>query len=275
MDVNTVGLVAQKELRDALRNRWFGLYTLTFVALALGLSYLALSGVGFSGFAGFGRTAAGLINLTLLVVPLMALTVGATSLAAERERGTLAYLLAQPVSRAEVVAGKYLGLGAALLASLAAGFGLAGLALGLRGGAGDATIYLVQLGLAFLLALAALSIGFLISAMTERGAAAVGIALFLWLLFVFLGDLGMMGTAITMKLDISQLFWLAMTNPLQVFKLAAILNLQSTLEILGPVGTFARRTYGSDLLPLLLTTLVAWVLMPLGLAFWRFTRKDI
>lgn len=275
MDFSTIGLLAQKELRDALRNRWFALYTITFVALALGLSYLALSGVGFSGFAGFGRTAAGLINLTLLIVPLMALTVGATSLAGERERGTLPYLLAQPVSRVEVVVGKYLGLAAALLASLAVGFGLAGLALGLRGGTGDAVVYLVQLGLAFLLALAALSIGFLISAVTERGAAAVGIGLFLWLVFVFLGDLGMMGTAVTMKLDIRQLFWLAMTNPLQVFKLAAILNLQSTLEILGPVGTFARRAYGDGLLPLLLTTLTAWVIVPLGLAFWRFTRKDI
>lgn len=275
MDLSSISLLAQKELRDALRNRWFGLYTITFVALALGLSYLALSGVGYSGFAGFGRTAAGLINLTLLIVPLMALTVGATSLAGERERGTLPYLLAQPVSRSEIVAGKFLGLAAALLASLATGFGLAGLALGLRGGAGDAIIYLGQLGLAFLLALAALSIGFLISAVTERGAAAVGVALFLWLVFVFLGDLGMMGTAITMKLDIRQLFWLALTNPLQVFKLAAILNLQSTLEILGPVGMFARRTYGDGLLPLLLVTLTAWALIPLGLTFWRFTRKDI
>lgn len=275
MDIQTVGLLAQKELRDALRNRWFGLYTLTFVALALGLSYLALSGMGFAGFAGFGRTAAGLINLTLLVVPLMALTVGATSLVGERERGTLVTLLAQPVSRAEILAGKYLGLAAALLASLAAGFGLAGLVLGLRGGAGDAAVYLVQLGLAFLLSLAALSIGFLISALSERGAAAVGVALFLWLLFVFLGDLGMMGTAVTMKLDIHQLFWLALTNPLQVFKLAAILNLQSTLEILGPVGTFARRTYGAQLMPLLLAVLAVWILAPLGLAFFRFRHKDV
>ena len=95
------------------------LYTLAFIGLALALSYMSLAGAGISGFAGFGRTAASLINLVLLIIPLMALTVGAQSLAHEAEQGTLAYLLAQPVTRAEVFAGKYLGLAMSLLASLA------------------------------------------------------------------------------------------------------------------------------------------------------------
>ena len=88
MDFQNVATLLQKELRDSLRNRWFVLYTVAFTVLALGLSFLALSGAGVVGFAGFGRTAASLINLVLLIVPLMALTVGAQSLAAERERGT-------------------------------------------------------------------------------------------------------------------------------------------------------------------------------------------
>jgi ABC-type transport system involved in multi-copper enzyme maturation permease subunit len=40
----------------------------------------------------------------------MGLTIGAGSLSGERERGTLQYLLAQPVNRAEVLLGKYLGI---------------------------------------------------------------------------------------------------------------------------------------------------------------------
>ena len=102
--------LAQKELGDALRNRWFLLYTIAFTGLSLALSYMSLAGAGIAGFAGFGRTAASLINLVLLIIPLMALTVGAQSLAHEQEQGTLAYLLAQPVTRVEVFTGKYLGL---------------------------------------------------------------------------------------------------------------------------------------------------------------------
>src|SRR5215470_8438279 len=107
MQPSIIWTLAQKELRDALRNRWFLLYTLAFIALSLAFSYLALAGAGMVGFAGFGRTAASLINLVLLIVPLMALTIGAQSLAGEQEKSTLAYLLAQPLNRLEVFAGKY------------------------------------------------------------------------------------------------------------------------------------------------------------------------
>ena len=115
---------ARREFRDALASKWFLLYTLAFTVLAVGVSVLSLSGVGSHGFAGFGRTAAGLLNLIMLVVPLMALTAGAGSIAGERERGTLLYLLAQPVSRTQVLLGKYLGLAAALVCSLCVGFGV-------------------------------------------------------------------------------------------------------------------------------------------------------
>ena len=42
MDPTIIWTFAQKELRDALRNRWFLLYTLSFIALSVALSYLAL-----------------------------------------------------------------------------------------------------------------------------------------------------------------------------------------------------------------------------------------
>ncbi|MEZ4637033.1 MAG: hypothetical protein R2856_19120 [Caldilineaceae bacterium] len=69
--------LANYELAASLRNRWFVLYTLIFALLATALSTLSLSGAGTFGFAGFGRTAASLINLVLLIVPLMGLTIGA------------------------------------------------------------------------------------------------------------------------------------------------------------------------------------------------------
>ncbi|MEZ4667592.1 MAG: ABC transporter permease subunit [Anaerolineae bacterium] len=124
MRLKTISTLAGYELRSSLRNRWFLLYALAFAVLAVALSSLSLTGAGMFGFAGFGRTAASLINLVLLIVPLMGLTIGAHSLASEREKGTLAYLLAQPVSRAEVLWGKFVGLGTALLAALLLGFGL-------------------------------------------------------------------------------------------------------------------------------------------------------
>ena len=107
MEIAALAAIAGKEFRDSLRTRWFWLYTIAFTLLAAGLSYLASAYAGLAGVRGFGRTAAGLVNLVLLIVPLMGLTAGAQALAGERERGTLLYLLSQPVDRAELVLGKW------------------------------------------------------------------------------------------------------------------------------------------------------------------------
>jgi Cu-processing system permease protein len=273
VDPTNVMILAQKEWHDAYRNRWFVLYTAAFAILALSLSWLALAGIGTYGLAGFGRTGASLINLVLLIVPLMGLTLGALSLAGERERGTLLYLLAQPVTRLETLMGKYLGLALALCISLSLGFGLSGVFIAWQGGLGQTGAYLSMVALAFLLALVSLSLGMLVSSVSSKGSTAVGLALFLWLLLVFFGDLGLMGTALVMKVRVGELLTLAFINPLQVFKMAAILAIRGSLDVLGPAGLYALRTYGARLMPLLLVILLAWSIIPLTLTYVVFRHR--
>jgi Cu-processing system permease protein len=275
MDFETVLILAQKELNDARRNRWFLLYALAFAVLSLFLAWLALSGAGSYGVAGFGRTTASLINLILLIVPLMGLTLGALSLAGERESGTLLYLLAQPIDQRELLLGKFIGLALSLVAALGVGFGLTALLIAVRGGGADAGRYAVLLGLASLLAVVSLSLGFLISAAVQRSATAIGVALFLWLLLVFFGDLGIMGSAIVMQLDVGQLLTVALINPLQLFKIAAVLDIRQNLEVLGPAGIYALRSWGSQLMPLLIGLLLAWVVVPLLLSMQLFRRRGV
>jgi Cu-processing system permease protein len=241
--------------------------------LTSALVWLGLSAIGSYGMAGFGRTGASLINLILLIVPLMGLTLGAVSIAGERERGTLLYLLAQPVSTAEVLIGKYVGLGLALIAALSAGFGLSGLLISGRGGFVQSDLYLALWGLTILLALVSLALGILISALARKGASAMGMALFVWLLLVFLSDLGVMGTALVLRLSVGQLLGLALLNPLQGFKLLAILTVQGNLEILGPAGLYALRTFGEALVPLLLAPLLGWTAVALVLSLVLFRRR--
>lgn len=272
MEARTVIVFAAKELRDARRNRWFLLYTAALTALSLAISGLAVSEQGAYGMAGFGRTTASLVNLIMLVVPLMGLTLGAQSLAAERERGTLLYVLAQPVTAGEVFLGKYLGLSLALLASLALGFGLSGLVISWRVGGAHVAQYLTLTALSVGLSLTSLGVGFLISAAARRASTAIGVAIFAWLTVVLLGDLGLMGTALVLRLDVGTLFGLALTNPLQVFKIAAIAGSHGTVEVLGPAGIYAYRTFGGGLFPMLVAVLAAWVVAPMlsGLCVFRW-----
>ena len=275
IDVSNVATICRKEVRDSLRNKWFVLYTIAFAALSLMLSWLSLAGTGSVGFAGFGRTAAGLINLVMLIVPLMALTAGAGSLAGEAERGTLNYLLSQPVTRLEILLGKYIGLAIALLASLTLGFGISALVIAAKsnGAGASAAGFLKLVGVAYLLSLAMLSVGFVISAMARKSGVAMAAALFLWLALVFVGDLGLMGTALAFKIHVQQLFHLSLINPLQVFKFASLGSINASLDVLGPAGLYATQTYGHWLNGIFFGVLAAWIVVPLaiaqGLFLWR------
>ena len=270
----TVQAITAKELRDALRNRWFVVFTVAFAGIALALSTMVRPTGTFTHALSYTRTAASLVNLVLLFVPLIGLTLGSANLASDRETGALTYLLSQPVSRVEVLLGKYFGLAGALLATLTLGFGAAGLALALQGVAQETGSYLMTVLLAYLLALAMLSLGFLLSSVAKKTTTALGGALFLWLFLVFIGDLGIMGTSVTMKFPIEGVFFVTAINPLQMFKIASILSIQANLEVLGPAGLYATDQFGALLLPLLLVGLLLWIVLPLLAAATTFSRQE-
>lgn len=268
-----VGTIARKVLRDAIRDRWFWLYCIGFAALAAAVTTVALPDTTIVGSGGFGRTAASLVALVQLVVTLMALTLGARALTGERESGTLRFLLSHPISRTEVLLGQYLGLALALLAAVAAGFGVAGIFSTIRGAVVDASTLLQIAGLSWLLALVMLGIGFLISTLTRRTGAAMGAALLVWLGMVFLGDLGLMGTVVATNLPVDALFATTLANPVEAFRLTAIVSLDGSLDALGPAGTYAVDTYGDTVGWITLGALLAWVVVPITLAWLVFRRR--
>lgn len=271
MELALTWTIARRELREALRNKWLWFYAFGFGALAFGLAQAGMSTAGYAGLGGFGRTAASLVNALLLFVPLIGITVGAGVIAGERERGTLLYLLAQPVNRAEIFFGKAFGAALAVIAALALGFGLAG--LGLANDGGDPAAFLALVGFAVLLAVASLGIGFVISALTQKAATASGAAMIVWLALVFIGDLGLIGATIAFRPSPSGMLALLLANPLQIFKLGAIYSLRSTLDTLGAAGQFAMLEFGHALPFVLVALLLGWTALSFALAYGFFARK--
>lgn len=273
MRLASVVLLSHKEMGEAWRNRWFLLYSGAFTVLALAMAWLSVAGLAGVGAAGLGRTAASLIHLVMLVVPLMGITLGAMALAGERERGSLLYLMTQPVTGGEILTGKLLGLGSAVLSALLTGFGVAGFVIARHSGGGGVRAFLSFLALSALLAAASVSVGLLISSFASRASVASGVGLFIWLTLIVLGDLGLMGTALAMRLKPATLLVSAMLNPLQVFKMAALLVLRGGLEDLGPAGLYAMRRFGDQLLPLLIAVLLAWIVVPFALGLFGLRKR--
>ena len=275
-ELRIVKAIARKELNAAVNSRWFWLWALAFAGLAALLTSVALPDSSVDGYVGFGRTAASLVSLVQIIVPIMGLTLGALSIAGQRETGALRFLLSHPITRTETFVGTYLGLAAALAVTTFGGFGLAGLVAIARGVPATTASFVWIAGLSWLLAIAMLGVGMLVSTVAKTSAAALGGAVFLWLILVFLGDLGLMGTAVATRMPVGVLFSAALLNPTEAFRLAALSSLAGSLDVLGPAGRFAVDQLGDSLLLVLALGLALWAVVPTTAAWLRFTgRSDI
>ncbi len=266
-------LLIRKEGREAFRSRWFAITVGSFAAIALALAAFSMIGSGYVGLPGFGRTAATLVNLSMLLASLMGLGLGTLSWAVERENGTLAYLLSYPISRAQVFVAKAIGGALALAAAMALGFGAAGLGIGLGGGLGGPEEIARYTGLAVgatLLAWIAYGIGMAIGVGLRRQSTALGVTLIAWLIAVFLSDLGLMGLTWAIGLSPVWLWWLALLNPLHGFRILSMVMLNGSPDLLGPAGWFAWRTYGEALGSMLFGAMLIWLAFAFLVAALRF-----
>lgn len=186
--------VAKKEFMDNLRSKWIVGITVVFVVLSLAISYFgaAQSGGG-TGFRDPRDTAAGVVGLASIIVPIISLMLGYGTIVNEREQGSLALLLSMPITRLETVLGKFLGLGAVIATSIVAGMGLGGLIIvGAAGGDGGAE-YAAIIGGTVLSGLAFLSFGMLISTVSRTRGMALGLSVVAWFFFVIIFDVILIG----------------------------------------------------------------------------------
>ena len=274
MNPRRIRILTQREISDALRNRWFVMYAGAFVILCSGLTFFVLGSSDFADVGGFGRTAAGLVNLVLFLTPLMGLTLGAQALAGERERGTLLYLRSQPVSSLDIFVSKYLGLAISTSIAIIIGFSMSTLIVSFGGSSQDAGVFAALTGLTVLLAWVSLSIGYLISSFTRRTASALGIAVVVWLALTLVGDLGLLGTALVVRMSPEALLAATVANPLESYRIAAIGLLRGSLDLLGPAGLALHYGLGEAAAIALLLVMAVWLIAPLPIAYRMMIRED-
>lgn len=271
--MRAMSTVIQKELRDAARSRWLVGFAGTFALMALALS-LAQGQGGVSG-QGFTRTTAGLVNLCLLLVPLLALTLGAGAVTGERERGTLASLLAQPISPTGLLLAKYVGLVFSVWGAIALGFGGAGVVLGLVRPLAGIGEYLQFTLLAAGLAATMLSVGMLISVWSDGRLKAFSLAIMVWFVLVLFYDFAAIGVVLSFSASGRGLLGAVLANPVEGARILAVVGLEPDLRVLGPLGAYLVNEVGvRTTVSLLLAALTAWTALPLWIAARVFARQD-
>lgn len=265
-----VTTLAGKELRDRLRNRWVLAVALVFTVFSLLITYFGGAQQGLVGPRSLEYTVASLVSLVIYLIPLIALLLGFDAVVGERERGTLDLLLALPISRLELLLGKFVGLAAALVISTVAGFAIVGALLWQRFGAA-ATLYhyggfvvsSAMLGLAFL------ALALLLSVVARERTRASGLAIALWFFFVLVFDLALLGALVATggQWAGDWFAWVLLANPADIFRILNVFSLEQVSTMFG-LTSLVPAAFASPLA--MGAALAGWIVLPLALAVWRF-----
>ncbi len=270
--------VALKELKDGLRNRWIIAITLIFICLSLGLAYFGAAASGQVGFTPLSTMIVSLASLTVFIIPIIALMLAYDSIVGEDEQGTLLLLLTYPLSRSQLLLGKFFGKTFIMAISTILGFSASAILIAIF----SEQIELSELIYAFsvfiisaiLLGAIFIAIAMLMSAFVKEKSIAAGLALIVWFFFVLVYDLGLLGILVMTEGGVGADYfpYLLLLNPTDIFRLV---NLSGFEAAQVQSGLMAVAT--SDLLsPIyLFSALCLWVIIPLIIAIAIFKKRPL
>ncbi|MCB1939587.1 MAG: ABC transporter permease subunit [Rhodocyclaceae bacterium] len=227
-------LTAKLDLVESLRSRWFVVYSLVFGGIVALLFAFGLTESRVLGFIGLSRLLVTYIQLAMAILPIFVLITTVRSVAGDREAGVFEYLLSLPVSLSAWFWGKIIGryisiflpvfvamLGAALWAmvqDIDVPWGMFGYY----------SAILAAMGWCFL------GIGMLLSTLARSTDVAQGLAFVTWLVMLLFLDLILLGLLIQSQVAPEVAIGLALANPLQVFRTAALSMFDPQLIVFGP-----------------------------------------
>jgi len=274
--MNTIAVIAAKEIREGLRNRWVVAATLLLGVLALALALVGTAPTGTVEATRLDVTIVGLSSLGIFLVPLIALLLSYESIVGEFERGTMLLLLAYPVARWQIVLGKFVGHVAILAFATIVGFGAAGLAVGLGEGGSAASwrAFAVMTGSTILLGAAFTALGYLVSAAVRDRGTAAGLAVAVWLAFVVLYDLALLGMLVADEghwIGPELFRTLMLINPADAYRIFNLSGDGNVALMSGMAGLGRQAAFGAAL-PL--AVLAAWIIVPLAAAGALLERKE-
>jgi Cu-processing system permease protein len=273
---NSMWAIIQKEILDSVRNKWVLAITVIFALLALLVSYFGSTASASTGeevgFRGFDLTIFFILAIAEFLIPIIALMLGYGAIVSEKEKGSLDLLVSMPITRAQIFVAKFLGLSMVLFISIFLGFGLAGIVIAAFAGSAQWTVFLSFIAASALVGLVFLSLAMLLSTVMKRRSTAMGGAVLLWFLFIWIYTIVLYGVGALVGI-----FDQGATIP-DWFYAFQLMSPVSSYEVMtvSELGAFA----GSEL-PWFYSGATAWlvvalwIFIPLLVSLWLFTKKDI
>jgi len=244
--VNPLWLTARLDIVESLRARWFMIYVAVFGGIVALLFLFGLTESRVLGFIGLSRLLVTYIQLTMAILPIFVLITTVRSVAGDREAGVFEYLLSLPVSLGAWFWGKILGRYIVIFAPVFVAM-LAAVVIALVRGI-EVPWGMFGYYTALLAAMAAcfLGLGMLISSIARTTDMAQGAAFMTWLVLLLFLDLILLGVMIQGRVAPEVAVSIALANPLQVFRTAALALFDPQLIVLGPAAYVILDTFGAN-----------------------------
>jgi Cu-processing system permease protein len=273
--MNATLVIATKEITDGLRNRWVLGATLLLAGLAIALTFLGSAPTGELDVKPLAVVVVSLSSLTIFLMPLIALLISYDAIVGEVERGCMLLLLTYPVTKRQILAGKFLGHSAIIAIATLIGYGGVGVALAFAG-AGDSQAwqaFAMLLASSILLGSTFIALAYWISASVRERSTAAGISIGLWLGFVIIYDLALMGVLIAAKgwIDEKIFPWLLLGNPADIYRLLNLTAFENVRKFSGMAGLSEQAHFAPWVLAV---ALLVWIALPLALAGLAFRRSE-
>ena len=247
-------------VQDLLRN-WIVLLYMGFLMLA-GFGFFMLEGQ-------VDKAMLGVLNLVLLLVPMV--TIIFSTIYYYNMYEFIVLLLAQPLKRRTVLGSIYLGLSFSFGLALLVGLGLPLLLMN------PSAVSAILLLVSFMLTLVFIALALLAGIWSRDKARGMGVSLLFWVYFVLIFD----GIILLLMYNFSDypiergVLFITFLNPVDLGRILVLMQTEAA-ALMGYSGAIFNKFF-NDWWGVLgsLIVLILWAVLPVGLSFSIFRRKDL
>ncbi len=274
--MKNLSLIAYLDLKESLRAKWFLIYSVVFGGL---IAIFFISGVTQSqvmGFSGLSRLLLMYIQITIVILPIFILITTVRSISSDRDNNILEYMLSFPISLRQYYWGKIIGRFVTVFLPVFMAMFIAIIYGVFKGASVPWDIFLLYVGLLFAMSSAFLGIAFFISSFVKSSEVALGVAFFVWILMLAFIDIALISLMLSNRFNEELIIAIALINPMEIFRVAAISLFDPSLTVMGPVAYYILDNISQGyfvLLSITYPTLLGLLFAVFG--FIVFRKKDL
>ena len=269
-------LIAYLDLKESIRANWFIVYSLVFGGLIALFFIAGITESQVMGFSGLSRLLLMYIQVTIVILPIFILVTTVRSISGDRDSHILEYMLSFPISLKQYYWGKVFGRFITVFLPVFMAMFFAIIYGIFKGAEVPWSIFFLYTGLLFAMSSAFLGIAFFVSSIVKSSEMALGISFFVWIFLLAFIDIALISLMMQQRLNTELIIGIAMINPMEIFRVAAISLFDPELTVMGPVAFYILDMMSQKMFVLLS------ILYPLGLGiffafmgFRIFSKKDL